>query len=498
MPSVGSLCLLLTLYLLTLNSWRFLQDSDTGWHIRTGDLIRQTGAVPRHDLFSFTMPGREWFAWEWLADVLMSLLHERAGLAGLAGAALALLCLSYALLFRVLIARGADAFVACALTLFAAMVSLVHWLARPHLLSLLLLLGWCAAIESWRQHRRTGGWRARLIYLVPPLMALWANLHGAFAVTFPMLVIYAAGETLEFISCREIASRELRRLIGPYLIVGLSSAAATLVTPYGFRLYGHLWRYLTDRELLARIQEFQSPDFHTVDGKLIEILLVLMALAGARAAWQRRFAETGLLLFWAHLVLQSERHVTLAVIVVMPIIAVQVTMMLREAFSSERWRSVLAWYRGIMAIDRQLTGALTYLGAAAFLLVLMSGRDLNVLPRRFDERRLPVAAAEFVAATGWRGNVYAPDQFGGYLIYRFFPQLKVFVDGRSDFYRTGPVFDEYLRVLTIKPDWAVILDRYDVRWMLLRRDEPLVTVALATGRWSVIYQDSIAQVLLRK
>ena len=87
LPSFGSLCLLLIVYLLLTNNYRFLQDSDTGWHIRTGDLIRQTGSVPRTDVFSYTVAGQPWFAWEWLTEFVMSVMHSRYGLAGVAGAA---------------------------------------------------------------------------------------------------------------------------------------------------------------------------------------------------------------------------------------------------------------------------------------------------------------------------------------------------------------------------------------------------------------------------
>jgi hypothetical protein len=509
LPSIGSFCLLLVLYLLVTSSWRFLLDSDTGWHIRAGDLIWQTRTAPRRDVFSFTLPGGEWFAWEWLAEALMSAAHQARGLAGVVGAAILLLCLSYAALYRVMLARGADALVACALTVFAALASIVHWLARPHLLSIALMLAWCVLVESYRRRR------SRWIYAAPLLLALWANLHGAFVATFVMLAIYAGGELIEFALRRDLSgqlsplwrSRELRAALRTYALVGGLSLIATLATPYGFKLYRHLWRYLNDTELLSSIQEFQSPNFHLTDGKLIEVLLLLGALAAAQAVRQRRFVEVGLLLLWAHLTIQSERHVTLAVVVMTPIIAEQLSALLREAAAAAArgqgeaarwWRALAGWYRGIIAIDRQLTGALVYTSVFAFVLVVTGSRWADrLLSPRFDAKRFPVAAANFIAEAKLSGNMYAHDQYGGYLIYRLYPQVRVFADGRSDFYRQAPVLDDMEKISNVKPAWAQLLDRYEVRWMLLRRDEPLAQIAELSGHWVSAYRDDTAQVLVR-
>ncbi len=502
MPSIGSLCLLLVLYLLITGSWRFLLDSDTGWHIRTGDLIWQTRAVPRHDPFSFTMPGEEWFAWEWLACVMMSAAHRAYGLAGVVGGAILLLYASYAALHRLMLWRSSDVLIACVLTLFAALASVVHWLARPHLFSIALMVVWYALVESYRRRR------SRWIYAVPLLLLLWANLHAAFIVTLPLLAIYAAGEALELASRRERESHRWQQVLLTYTLVGLLSAIAGLATPYGWRLYGHLWRYLSDKELLAIINEFQSPDFHKLDGKLIELLLLLGAIAAARAFRQRRFVEVGLLLFWAHLTLQAERHVTLAVIVMVPIIAEQCSAMLGEAASrisggdtlwARRWRALRTWYCGILAIDRQITGAFLHLTVPIFLLVVTGSRWAEkLLHPHFDAQRMPVAAADFIAAAKLSGNLYAHDQYGGYLIYRLYPQIKVFIDGRSDFYRRGQVLEDAIKIATLQPSWAEALARYDVRCMLLRRDEPLALLAQMSGQWVSIYHDSTAQVLVKK
>lgn len=499
LPSLGGLSALLVLQLLITNSYRFLLDSDTGWHIRTGELVLQTRAVPRTDPFSHTMAGQAWFAWEWLADVLMAALHNWRGLAGVVAGAMLVLLVSYSALGLVMLRRGADPVIAMAVTVFGAIASIVHWLARPHLLSILLMVVWCVLVEGFRRKR------SKWIFAVPLLVALWANLHGAFVVTLVMLGVYAVGEFLEFAAKGEWRSREAIRVLKTYLLVGVLSALAAMATPYGFKLCGHLWRYLSDKRLLSTIQEFQSPNFHSTDGKLIEILLLLGVVAAVNALRQRRFVETGLLLMWGHMTLQSERHVTLAVVVLTPFIAEQLSNLLTELYDraasgketgSKALRAAGAWYRSTMAINRQLTGASCYVAALAFVIVAAStGLAEKLLSPHFDARRFPAAAVDFVLQNNISGNVYSSDQFGGYLIYR---QFKVFVDGRSDFYRQGTVLDEMEKIDTVRPDWQQLLDKRSVDWMLLKRGEALAQVALFSGKWLSVYKDSIAQVLVRQ
>ncbi len=501
LPSIGSFCLLIALYLLIFNSWRFLLDSDAGWHIRTGELILETRAVPCHDPFSHTMAGREWFAWEWLTDVVMALAHGWRGLAGVVGGAFLVLLASYAALYQMMVRRGADAIVAFAATIFAALACIVHWLARPHLLSIALMIVWYAMAEDFRRRR------SRWIYFAPLLIALWANLHGAFVATFPVLAVYAIGEWLESAARGEWWSEKLRRVLRTYAIIGALSAVAALATPYGFKLYGHLWRYLTDARLLSTIEEFQSPNFHSTDGKLIEILLLFGAIAAVNAIRQRRFVETGLLILWGHMTLQSERHVTLAVVTLAPIIAEQLSKLIAEIVDrtaqgvdakAKAVRAMRGWYGETMAINNQLTGATVYAAVLIFVVVMTGSRLADkLLQPRFNPNRFPAGAADFVLRTKPDGKMYASDQFGGYLIYRLYPQFKVFVDGRSDFYRQGTVLDDVDKIALVRPQWSELLDGYDVRWMVLRRNEPLALIAMMSGRWQSVYEDSVAQVLIR-
>jgi len=101
-------------------------------------------------------------------------------------------------------------------------------------------------------------------------------------------------------------------------------------------------------------------------------------------------------------------------------------------------------------------------------------------------------------AEGWlTGRLYSSDRFGGYLIYRFNGTVKVFVDGRSDFYRQGNVLDDYADLMSVKPVWSDLLRRYGIGWLLLQPGEALETTALGSGDWRREYSDRTASLLVR-
>jgi hypothetical protein len=137
--------------------------------------------------------------------------------------------------------------------------------------------------------------------------------------------------------------------------------------------------------------------------------------------------------------------------------------------------------------------------ALALLLVAATGRcGDRLLDAHFDPKIHPVAAVDFLAERIPKGHLYAYDQYGSYLIYRLYPRVKVFADGRSDFYRQGRVLEDMIDLRLVKPSWQHILDRYDVRWMLLKRDEPLALIAKMSGSWTSLYRDDTAEVLIRR
>jgi hypothetical protein len=304
-----------------------LGDGDTGWHLRTGEWILVHGRVPVRDIFSFTRSGQPWFAWEWLWDVVFGWLHLHAGMGAVVLASSLVLAVTFALAFR-MARRSSDALVALVLTLVAAAGSAGHWLARPHLFTMLFTVIFYSILD--RTSRGPGV--PRQLWLLPPLMVLWTNLHGGFFVGIFLIAAYAAGEFAVLL--RETGAVERRQALlrgRGYLMAAGACGVATCINPYGYRLHAHILAYLADGFYRGNIMEFQSLNFQSPQARYFEILLA----AGAAAAFVRlrrgRLAWPLLFAVWAHEALSSARNVEILVLLAAAPAAELVSEALRKA-----------------------------------------------------------------------------------------------------------------------------------------------------------------------
>ena len=478
------------LFFLSLLSWLFLTspdgfnslllDGDTGWHIRTGDYILSHGQVPRVDIFSFSKPGQEWFAWEWGTDVIYSLLHRTWGLKGVAWLGGLQIVLFATVLFRYTLWRGANMIWALLVGLLAIGASTVHYLARPHLFTL-LLLPICVWILEADRHRP-----GRLIWVTVPLTMVWTNLHGGVLAWVACVGIYAAGRAAETMLC-EPAGRDwagVRRQGGLLLL----TAAATLANPYGWNLHIHVAAYLRSDFIREVIQEFQSPTFRNENQLQYEALLLVGLMAAAVALSRRRIVEALLIVFWAHQSLGSIRHITIFSTLAAPIIAEEATHLWRKWVGRAGKKST----RGILealASDMRPSFAWTSMwpGVGALALLLVGGLPFK-WPADFPEFRFPVKLVTKYERQLRSGRVLTTDQWADYLIYRFYPAQRVFFDGRSDFY--GAVLGrEYIRVSGGAHDWRQIMERYRFDHALVPVGWSLASLLKEDKSWRLLDDD---------
>ena len=466
-----------------------LGDGDTGWHIRTGEWILAHHRVPHEDLFSYTMPGKAWFAWEWLWDVGAGWLHQQWGLAGVVLASMLVICLTCALLFRLVNRRCGNPLVAIGFTVLAAAATTIHWLARPHLFTLLFTVVFLAILDRVREDR------TRLLWWLPAITILWTNLHGGFFVGIVILGAYAGGELVRALVAagHEERSAALKASV-PYMAAAAGCLAASFVNPYFYHLHAHILKYLRDPYMLRNIAEFQSANFQNAGAGFLEAFVILGLGAAVWQGIHKRFADVFLVLGWGHLALLSARNIPLFAIVTAPIAAVALV----ECLEVFRRAPVARWLRQTVGLVESAGAEIrpidrlwrAHVICAVALLVVGLGMASpgagKLLKPEYDSQAYPAGAMALLDPSQ---RIFTSDQWGDYLIYNLSPKgTKVYFDGRSDFYG-GKFCQEYTDIFSVKYNWEQTLARYGVDTILLSPDAALASAIKESSHWRVAYDD---------
>ncbi len=495
MPSSADLIFIALLGMLVFTplSVKLLGDAGIGWHIRTGQQILATHAIPRVDSFSSSMQGRPWFAWEWLYDVIAGWFDARLGLNGVAWFTAVLIGSVFAGMFRWILKRGTNMLAALVLTLLAISASMIHFLARPHVVSWGLALAWFWILDGFE--RRGEGHRS--IWILPGLMVVWVNVHGGFVLGLVLLGIFWLGAVWERWTAKEAtmegslrkiaALKRARVLTG----VGVLCAAASLVNPYGWKLHEHVYSYLTNRFLMDHIEEFQSPNFHGVSQKCFAILLLVALAVLAARGRELRVSGVLIVLFSVYSGLYAARNIPVSSVLLVLVIAPLLTSVPLAAGYFRRMAGIELGAR------RHLWPALAVVGT--LLIVANSGRvgSDQIADAHFDAKRMPAQAVDYLQKQGMRGPILSTDSWGGYLIYRLYPEARVVVDDRHDLY--GEEFlKSYLKMIRVERGWQEFLDAHESSCVVLPRDSALANVLIASGQWATVYADEVAAVFVRR
>jgi len=509
LPSVTDLVFLALLASLScgVSASRLLGDAGIGWHIRNGQQMLHTHTFTRVDVFSSTMSGHAWYAWEWLYDVMIAAFHHWAGLNGVVGFTAVVIALTFALTLRFALARGANLAIGVVLLALSMGASAIHLLARPHVLSWLFTVIWFQALDFWET--AVGPAKDRRLSWLPVLMLFWVNLHGGFVTGFLLLGLYLAATCIRYAAVQErgkrhAAERRLQRLGS----ITLLSLLATFVNPYGYKLHLHIYEYLTNRFLMSHIDEFRSPDFHGVAPQCFAVLLVIAIGALAVARPRPRLSQLLVVLFAVSSGLYASRNLPVSSLLLMLVAAPILSRTIAGAGANTERAS---WLRRLVLRYESYTSRMAsmevslrghFWPALAVLLGLWVGLhggrlgSSRLMDAHFDATRFPVQAVDAIAARGIRQPIFCPDYWGGYLIYRLYPQTKVVVDDRHDLYGEQ-FFKDYLKVVRVEPGWGQTLDQAHTDWVLAPVESPLASALTKTTDWVLAYRDNVAALFQR-
>ena len=358
---------------------------------------------------------------------------------------------------------------------------------------LLLITVWL--LESDRRNP------SRRVYWLVPMGIVWTNLHGGFVALLVTLGIYTVGTSVEQIweSARGTGGW-LWKLPRPLSDTGSCGVVCggTLVNPYTYELHSHIFNYLGSDFILNNVQEFQSPNFRGESMLIYELFLVLSIILAGRMLWRRDVTLALLLLAWAHASLTSVRHMPLFMIVAVPLVAREVTVLMDE--QAERGNS---WLLALREMTYDYVGGtarergpfvVSWFGVAAMigLAFLMNARAGQVnWTAEFPRLQFPALACDQLGEQLKNRRILSSDQWGDYLIYRFHPEAKVFIDGRSDFY-DPQVRDDYVSLLGSKWGWQQVLEKYRFDGALVPVTWSLAAALKIDTGWRLVYDDGTA------
>lgn len=484
-PSIADILFLtIFLYLSLFAGKTLLGDGDTGYHIRAGEYIIETLSVPTRDIFSYRTPPLQWTAHEWLSEVVMALIHKISGLTGVVLFFSFLIAFTYYIFFRIIRRQGGNILLCIVVFILVITSSQIHWLARPHIFSLFLLVVWYHILDEYQYRGKN------YLYLLPVIMLPWVNLHGGYIVGLLLLGMYLAGNLMLTIFSCDTEQRHCRSKLRPLGLATLATLLITLFNPKGYQILLFPFKTVSNRFLMDHIIEFLPPNFHEPLPYKYMLLFMIAVFAFSRRTIT--VIELFLVLLFTSMSLYSARYIPLFGVVVAPILVRLAGPLLEE------WRGRLAEFiqrrsERITSVDSSAKGYLWPLAAVLMVVFLLANGRIQ---HTFDEKKAAVDAVEFLKKEHLHGNMFNDDEFGDYVIYAAWPAYKVFFDGRSDMYGTENI-KEYFKITRLEPGWAEVLRKYDINWIFYGNGSTLSEFLLQRSDWKLIYADKVANIFVR-
>ena len=418
-------------------------DPDTYWHLASGQWMLDHREILRTDLFSSTVSGQPYSVGEWLGEIVLTLVFNAGGWAGLAIFRALLVAVAAFFLARLSRRGGAPLVAALLVVIWALVVSKTRWTDRPAIFTFVLF----PVVLDLLYSARAGSRRA--LVAIPPLILLWANLHGGYAIGIALTLAFT-GE----------AALVRRRDLVPFAITLGAAIALSFIDPETFGVAGAAGHALAPPRFIS---EEAPPDILEASGFVFAAFV--LATIGVALLYGGALLDALLLIPLLWLALTAQRHLVFFVFAATPLIA---------AGAARAYGQLLPRRAPLRPLPDPAAAAL-----AALLSIgaLVSAVGAPTVP---DERAYPAAVvAALKTGSGTLLNEY---DWGGYLIYRV-PERKVFVDGRLfPFYPA--VMRDYRDAVELRSNWRDVLARYDVREVLLRPAKPLA-VALREDGWTV-------------
>ncbi len=452
-----------------------IRDPDFWWHLRSGQLILQTGGLLHTDPFTYTVSSHVWTMHEWLTEVLFAELYRWGGLAAIVAVLSVVSWLGVLCIFgRARLDRPGPFALGGGMVL-AVIAGYPIWGPRAQMLTFAFA---CLTLLLVERHLRRGG---RVALLLLPMFLLWGNLHSGFLIGLGFIAVILVAEAVAHLLHLEGRAPAARVRSLALLLVGSLVVCAINLNGPSIILYP--FGTLGSAAQQSLILEWHSPDFHDWSVRTFGLMLLTL-VAFIVANRSIRLRDAALVLVTVVLSLQSVRHIALFVAAATPVWINQADMLLARRRRSPRPQKlppvamrVVSWV--------VLCGAVlgVYIGSR-LLPSMRTGED-----SLFYAQDFPVCAARWLAADPLPLHVFNQYGEGGYLAYRLSAHGdRVYIFGDAALMGDSLLYS-YGDVESVTPKWDSILRAAGTDVVLFDTDAPLSNVMLHASDWVQVYSD---------
>lgn len=434
-------------------------DNDFWWHLRTGQFIFDSG-IPRHDPFSWTAAGKPWVMHEWLSEATIYAVQSAFGYVGnmvlFIGVSLASIAVSYALARRF----GAGTKPLTGLLVISALTFTIFITPRPQVFTWLFFSIYLSIMARHYEGDRVPLWP------LPLIMAFWVNMHLGFYFGLMLAGCWIAALAFDAIRGRDVPLR------AP-LAAATACVVATFANPSGPAILLYPFRYVFDAQVTNDIvAEWQRPDITWTLHWSIYLTAILLVLSLVSRTRPRPFLAL-VSVAVAVLSMQAVRNAPFAALVLLPVAG---------SALAARWPAASSGRDSHVRVP--LSAAAAMVSSIALIVgpVSLSIAGTSVSLGAPSQHGYPSAGAEYVREHFGGRRMFNDYNSGGYLIYKLYPDVPVFVDGRTDFYGNG-LLKDYVQIDRAEPGWDELLTTYGVEVVLIDSELPLAKALAGAAGW---------------
>jgi hypothetical protein len=453
-------------------------DADLWGHVRFGQDIKETRRIITSDPYSYLTEGQPWINHEWLAEAVFAQLYDALGTPGLVLLKTVIDLTIIISLYVMLVKHGLDPLRAGIVIVIIAFLLFYHILTvRPQLFTYLLFLPTLLILEKAEEGR--GRW----LLVLPPMFALWVNLHGGFLAGVGVLLAWSTIHLILHLLKRSALTSSSPRMVLPVLI---ATCLALLLNPYGVRLLGFLLRTATvPRPEIVEWRSVAEAKYHF----LAYLTLVSASLFSLHCSGRvKKPAMIIVYLLTAILPLMAIRH--------LPLFAIA-TVVITGEYIADLWNRLPGdQTKGVKSLERGMA-AFSMVGGVGFLIFSVSNYAcIPIVPRLVGA--FPARAVAVLKQSGAEGNVACHYNWGEYLIWHLGPRIKVSMDGRRETVYSEAGYDESSRFEQGVGDWDELIRRPATDMVLVAKGTPSFNLVRLEPGWFPSYEDSLCSLFLRR